>query len=141
MASADHPHHLKALDRSGCRLHCPKASGGADNPLECSMVCLDDVVEVLAGAMLRIALQHAFSLQPAERFGIGAELISRDGGRQPVVHCCEGLAKKTMGSACVSPVHQYEVDQSAMLVDSPEQILPLAPTFTYVSSTRQEVAR
>jgi len=33
------------------------------------MVCLDDVVEVLAGAMLRIALQLAFSLQPAERFG------------------------------------------------------------------------
>jgi hypothetical protein len=69
MASADHPHHLKALDRSGPRLHCLKASSRADDPLKCSVVCLDDVVEVLAGAMLRIVLQLAFSLQPAERFG------------------------------------------------------------------------
>ena len=34
------------------------ASGGTDDPLECSMVCLDDVVEVFADAMLTIVLMH-----------------------------------------------------------------------------------
>jgi len=126
MAFADHPHHLKDFGRSRRRLHCLKASGGADNPLECSVVCLHDVVEAVAGSILRIALQPSFSLQPAERFAIGAELVSRDGGRRPVAHCFQRLAQKTMGSARVSPVHQHEVDRTAMLVDSSEQIHPLA---------------
>jgi hypothetical protein len=36
MSSADHPHHLEPLHRSGGRLHCLKASPGANDSLQCS---------------------------------------------------------------------------------------------------------
>ena len=37
-----------------------------------------------------------------------------------------GFAQETMGRVCISPVGHHEVNQSALLVDSPEQVLPLA---------------
>ena len=55
MSSADHPHHLEPLHRSGCRLHCLKASRGAKDSLQCAVVRFNDVVQILARAMLRIA--------------------------------------------------------------------------------------
>jgi hypothetical protein len=55
MSSADHPRHFEPFDRSGGRLHRLKAPRWLNDPFECAAVCLDDVVEVLAGAMLRIA--------------------------------------------------------------------------------------
>ena len=55
MSSADHPHHLEALHRSGGRLHCLKASRGANDSLQCAVVRFNDVVQILARAMLGIA--------------------------------------------------------------------------------------
>ena len=52
MTSADHPHHLEALDRIDGRLHSLKAPCWADDSLERSMIRFDNVVEVLARAML-----------------------------------------------------------------------------------------
>jgi len=77
MASADHPHHLKALDRSGCSLHCLKTSGRPYELFECAVICPDDVVEVLARTMLRIGRQLAFLLQTADGSRIRAELVCR----------------------------------------------------------------
>ncbi len=69
MTAADPPHYFKALDRSGCRLHGLKASGRSDHSLECAIVGLDDIVQVLAGAMLRRVWKLIFSLQPADGSG------------------------------------------------------------------------
>ena len=88
MASADHPHHLEALDRSGRRLHCLKAAGRPDHSFEGAVVCFDDVIEVLARAMPCIGRQPAFPLQPNDGFGVGAELVGGDRGWRPVAHRC-----------------------------------------------------
>ena len=55
MTAADHPHHLKAFDRSRRRLHCLKASRGANDSLQCTVVRFNEVVQILARAMLGIA--------------------------------------------------------------------------------------
>ena len=55
MSSADHPHHLEPLHRSGGRLHCLKASRGANDSLKCAVVRFNEVVQILARAMLGIA--------------------------------------------------------------------------------------
>ena len=47
MASADHPHHFEALDCSGCRFHGLNAPNWADDSLKRTMVCFNEVVEVL----------------------------------------------------------------------------------------------
>ena len=62
MASADHPHHLKAPDKSGRGLHCLKSAGRPSDLFKCAVICLDDVGEVFARGMLRIRRQLAFSL-------------------------------------------------------------------------------
>lgn len=41
-------------------------------------------------------------------------------------HCGERFAEKAMRRPRVSPVRQHKVDQPAVLVDSPEQVLPIA---------------
>jgi hypothetical protein len=38
MTSADHPHHLDPLHRSGGRLHCLKTSREANGSLQCAVV-------------------------------------------------------------------------------------------------------
>ena len=55
MSSADHPHHLESLHHSGGRLHRLKASRGANDSLQCAVVCFNDVVQILARAILGIA--------------------------------------------------------------------------------------
>jgi len=45
VTSADHPHDLEALDRSACCLHRLEAACGPDHPLECTMICFNDVVQ------------------------------------------------------------------------------------------------
>jgi hypothetical protein len=55
MSSADHPHDLAPLHRSGGRLHCLKASRGANDSLQCAVVRFNDIVQRLARAMLGIA--------------------------------------------------------------------------------------
>src|SRR3984957_14367259 len=55
MSSADHSHHLEPLHCSGGRLHCLKASRGANDSLQCAVVGFNDVVQILARAMLGIA--------------------------------------------------------------------------------------
>ena len=124
MASADHPHYCEALDGCNSRPHRLKASGWLDDLLERPMVGLNNVVEVFAGAMSCRSRQLAFSLQMADGLGIGPELVDCDRRRRPVPHGRQCLAQKAMCGAAVSPVRQHEVDQPAMFVDSPEQILP-----------------
>lgn len=46
MPSPDHPHHLESFDRSGGRLHRLKTSRGANDSLEGTMVCFNDVVQI-----------------------------------------------------------------------------------------------
>ena len=72
--SADHAHHFKALDRSGRGLHGLKASRRSNDAFESTVVGLDDVVEILARAMLCVGRHCSFSLQPGDRFGIGSEV-------------------------------------------------------------------
>src|SRR5579859_7868133 len=45
-------HHLEALDRCGGRLHCLKAASRPDDSFEGAVISLDDVIQVLASAML-----------------------------------------------------------------------------------------
>ena len=66
MTAADHPHDLEALDRSGRRLHCLKASGTPDDSFECSMIGFDNVVQVLACPVFCARRQFALPLQPVE---------------------------------------------------------------------------
>jgi len=53
MTSADHPRHFKALDCGGSRLHGLEAPNWANDSFERYVVRLNNVVQVLAGAMLR----------------------------------------------------------------------------------------
>jgi hypothetical protein len=55
LASTDHLHHFESLDRRGCRPHGLEAARGSNDSFERSVVCLDDVVEVLAHAMFCFA--------------------------------------------------------------------------------------
>ena len=141
MPAPDHPHHFEPFDRSGGRFHRLKASRWSQDSLECAVVCLDDVVKVLRGAMLRIARQLVFSLQPADGLRVRAELVGGDGCGRPMAHCRQRFSQEAMRCTGVSPIHQHKIDQQAMLVDGPEQVFQRPPTFTYVSSTRQEGAR
>jgi hypothetical protein len=50
-------------------------------------------------------------------------VVIEDGGQW---HCRQRFSQETMGRTGVSPIHQHEVDQPAMLVDGPEQVLPVA---------------
>jgi len=77
MASADHPHQLTALDHRGCSLHCLKTSGRPYDLFERAVICLDDVVGVLARTVLRIERQLAFLLQTADGSRIRVELVCR----------------------------------------------------------------
>jgi hypothetical protein len=81
MTSADHAHDFEALDRSGRRLYGLKASRRSNDAFESTVVGLDDVVEILARAMLCVGRHCSFSLQPGDGFGIGSELVCRDRGR------------------------------------------------------------
>jgi hypothetical protein len=94
MASTDHTHHFKGLDRSGRCPHRLKASCGANDSLERAVFCFNDVVQVLAGPMFYFRRQLAFPLQPADRFGIGAELVRGNRGRWPVAHGVSTLRRK-----------------------------------------------
>jgi len=51
-------------------------------------------------------------------------VVIEDGGQWRIV--VSRFSEETMGRTGVSPIHQHEVDQPAMLVDGPEQILPVA---------------
>jgi len=52
MSSADHPHNFEGFDGSGCRLHPLKAPCRANGSLDCCMIRLNDVVQLLARVML-----------------------------------------------------------------------------------------
>jgi hypothetical protein len=51
-----------------------KASRRSNDEFESTVVGLDDVVEILARAMLCVGRHCSFSLQPGDRFGIGSEV-------------------------------------------------------------------
>ncbi len=116
----------KPLIVAACRLHSLEAPCRADDAFEGSMICFDGPVQVLARPMLRIGCQLAFPLQPADGVRIGSELVCRDRGGRPVTHRDERFTQEAIGSSSVPPVRQHEVDQPAMLVNSTEQVLPLA---------------
>jgi hypothetical protein len=124
MPSASHPHDFEPFDRGGGCLHRLKAARWPNDPFECAVVCLDDVVEVLARAVPGIGRQLAFSLKSADGLGIGAKLVCRNRGRRPVTHGRQRFSQEAMSCARVSPIHQHEVFQPAMFVDSTEQVLP-----------------
>ena len=46
MAVADHPHRLEAFDGSGGCCNPLEAAGRPNNALECSMVSLNDVIQI-----------------------------------------------------------------------------------------------
>jgi hypothetical protein len=110
MTSADHAHDFETLDRSGRRLHGLKASRGSNDSFESAVVGLDDVVEILARAMLRVGRHFSFSLQPGDGFGIGSELVCLDRGRWPVAHGRQRFSEETIGRTRVPSVRQHEVD-------------------------------
>ena len=124
MATSDHAHDLEALDRGDGRLHGLKPSGWTDYLLESAMIGFDDVVQVLRCSVLGTSRELAFLFQPFDRFWVGAKLVRGDGGSRPVPHRCQGFAEETVCRTRVSTLQQHEVDQHAVLVDSPEQILP-----------------
>lgn len=51
MAAADHPHHLEAFDGSGGCCNPLEATDWPDDALECSMVGLNDVIQVLRSSV------------------------------------------------------------------------------------------
>ena len=48
MAAADHPHHLEAFDGGGGCCHPLEAAGRPDDALECSMVGLNDAIQIIS---------------------------------------------------------------------------------------------
>ena len=87
MASADHPHHLKALDPSGCSLYCLKTSSRPYDLFECAVIRLDDLVEVLArrsfvlGASLPSCCKRPIALGHKPRWSV----VIEDGGQWRIV--------------------------------------------------------
>jgi hypothetical protein len=65
----DHAHDIETLDCGVSRPHRLKATGGAEDSLDATMVWLDDVVQIFRGAMLRILTKLALVLQPMNGFG------------------------------------------------------------------------
>src|SRR3954470_9910126 len=63
MAAADHPHHLEAFDGGGGCCHPLKAAGRPDDALECSMVGLNDVVQIFRRPVLDAMRQVTLSSQ------------------------------------------------------------------------------
>lgn len=78
MASTNHPHSLKASDRSARRLHCLKTAGWPYDSFECAVIGLDVVVEAFAGTTLRMGGQLAFLLQTANGSRVRAVLVCRN---------------------------------------------------------------
>jgi hypothetical protein len=76
--------------------------------------------------MLRVLGQLTFALQPANRLGIGAQLIECDRVRRPVTHRLQCLAHEAVCRARVTAIQQHEVDEPAILVDGAGQVLPLS---------------
>ena len=126
MPAPDHTHLFTTLDRGSSCPHRLKASGGANDLLECAMIGFNNGVQVFASPMFCLDGQLALPLQSADRFRVGAELVGGDRGRRPVAHGRQRFSEETMSSSSVAAVCQHEINQSAMLVDGPEQVLPPA---------------
>jgi hypothetical protein len=107
-----------------------KSSRGSNDSFKSTVVGLNDVVEILACAMLRVGRHFSFSLQPGDGFGIGPELVCRDRRRWTVAHSCQRFSEETIGRTGVPSVRQHEVDQPAVLIDRSEQYFHFPPTFT-----------
>jgi len=54
VSAPNHAHDLEAFDRGDGSLHGLKASRGPNHPLQCTMICLDDVVQVLRSSVPRL---------------------------------------------------------------------------------------
>ncbi|MGI4827001.1 MAG: hypothetical protein ACRYFU_02255 [Janthinobacterium lividum] len=74
VSAPNHPHDLKALDCGGRCLHRLETVCGSDDPLECTMICFNDVVQVLRRAMSCVFGQPTFSVEPVDCFRIGRKL-------------------------------------------------------------------
>ena len=79
VTSANHSHHLKALQGRRGGLHSLESAGRPDHPLESAVIRLDDVVEVLRGAVFDIFRQQSFILQAQDCPRIGSQFAGRDG--------------------------------------------------------------
>jgi hypothetical protein len=75
---ADHTHHFEAFQGYRGRSHPLKATRWPDHTLGGTMVCLDDVVEILRGAMLDILRQQALLLQALDRLRGRSQFVSRN---------------------------------------------------------------
>jgi hypothetical protein len=79
VTSANHSHHLKALQGRRGGLHSLESAGRPDHPLESAVIRLDDVVEVLRGAVFDIFRQQSFILQAPDCLWIRRQFVGRDG--------------------------------------------------------------
>ena len=79
VTSADHPYHLKTLQGRRGGLHSLETADRPDHPLECAVIRLDDVVQVLRRPMLDILRQQPFILQPPDGLRIRSQFVGRDG--------------------------------------------------------------
>ena len=88
------------------------------------MVCFDDVIQVLRGAMPRVARQLAFSLQLADHLWVRAERIGGDQGPQPVAHGGQCFTQKRVCRTRIAAIYQQEVDQPAVFYRRPKTDTP-----------------
>jgi hypothetical protein len=65
----------------------------------------------------------------ANGLGIRDQLIGCDRMWRPVTHCLHRFAQESVCRARVAAIQQHEVDQSTLLVDGAEQVLPLSSDF------------
>ena len=86
VTAADHARDLKALQGHKGRSHPLEAARRPDHALERTVIGLDDVVEILRGALLDILRQQASSCRRRIAFGYDASLsVVIDNGGEPLI--------------------------------------------------------
>ena len=82
VTSADHPHHLKTLQRCAGGFHALEAARRTDHALERAMIRFKDVIQIFRGAVYHIVRQKPFVLQAQDCLGYDASLsvVMDEGG-------------------------------------------------------------
>jgi hypothetical protein len=91
----------------------------SDDPFERTMICFDDVVQVLRCAMSCVFGQLTVTLEPVDGFRIRGKLVGCDRCRRPVPHDCGSFALPLLVIVTDCTPSVVSVDPSAVGVANP----------------------
>jgi hypothetical protein len=131
MTAEARAHDFKTREGRCGGFHRLEAACRTDHPLECTVIRLNDVIQVFRRSMLDVFRQQSFILQAPDGLRVRSQIVGCDGGGRTVARRPQSFPQEAMRRSSITPACQHGGNQPTVFIDCSKQKSP-SSAYSYI---------